>query len=472
MPRGSQWSVGLCLFVLAGSALVGGGCARHRATDTPNLPALPEQFATATPTRAPSPGWVQQFADPELDALVREAIGANHDLAAAAARLEAAWAEARIAGADRYPAVNATGSATRSHTAATAFSPNGIQSNSFHIGLSASWELDLWGRWRERSAAAGLSVEAVAADRAAAEQSLAAQCAKAWFAARAAAVEIALAEQLANTQQQSVTIASARFRDGLLGAETVRELRSAQASSENRAAVARITFASRIRQLEILCGRYPSGTLPCPANLPAVPPPAPAGIPATVIAQRPDLIASERRLRAALHRADASQADLYPRLSLTASGGRSSNALSDLLDADFSVWSLGANLLQPIFQGGRLRASRDRADAEARVSGEQFASAVLKALGEVETALATGVLLAERDGRQQSIVDESSALEARARSRHRAGLADALDLLAARRGQLEAELNALTIQQLRLENRVDVLLALGGNAVNDHQPSP
>src|SRR5690606_38849226 len=119
--------------------------------------------------------------------------------------------------------------------------------------------------------------------------------------------------------------------------------------------------------------------------------------------------------------------------------------------------------LQPLFQGGKLRAGRDRADAEAEASGQTFASTVLKALGEVETALATGVLLEERDRLQASILAESKALAVRAERRHAAGIGDALGVLAARRGEQEAAITALALRQLRIENRIDLLLALGGD---------
>src|SRR5690606_26168971 len=125
-----------CLLVLTGAGLLLGGCGRQRAAEQPSLPELPEQFATATPNAGTNAtiGWLQQFADPALEALVQEALAANHDLAAAAARLEASWAEARLAGADRYPQINATGSATRNRSAPTAFTPNGTQTNSFQVG--------------------------------------------------------------------------------------------------------------------------------------------------------------------------------------------------------------------------------------------------------------------------------------------------------------------------------------------------
>lgn len=441
---------GLCL-------LLGAGCARQTAQD-PALPPPPGAW-TATSTDATDPtSWAATLADPGLDALIREALAANHDLAAAAARVRAAEAEARIAGAERQPKLDLNASATR-----TRLSPSGTEVNQFNVGLSASWEVDLWGRWSRRAQAAAVSLAAVEADRDAAERSLAAQVAKAWYAGRSARAEVVLAETLAETQAASVQVAERRFADGLIEAETVRELRSALASAQNRATSARIALDAQTRRLEILLGRYPGARLATPADLPEVSAPPPAGIPADCIARRPDVRAAEARFQAGRLRADAAQADLYPRIALTASGGRSSADLGDLLDADFSVWSLGGNLLQPLFQGGRLRATRDRADADADAAGQAFASTVLRALGEVETALATGVLLEERDRLQASILAESRALAVRAARRHAAGIGDALGVLAARRGEQEAALTALALRQLRIENRIDLLLALGGD---------
>lgn len=447
--------LGVFLLILGGTAACG-----RRTPAVPSLPALPVTWTAANESAdAVAAGWIATFADPELVELVRVALTANYDLVASAARLDAAWAEARIAGADRLPQVQGQASAARTQVGP----PTNLETDQFQLGLSASWELDLWGRWRSRATAAGASALAMAADRDAAALSIAGQVAKAWYAARSAGAEVALADALVATQRQAIELAERRFRAGLLDADNVRELRTALAAAENRAASAAITRATRVRQLEMLLGRYPAGTLACPPTL-AEPPGAPAaGIPAAVLARRPDVRAAEQRFRATLERADAAQADLYPRLALTASAGRSSPELGDLLDSDFRVWSLGANLLQPLFQGGRLRASRDRAEADARATGAQFAQTVLRALGEVEIALVTGSLLAERETRQASITTEATALATRARDRQSDGLGDALAMLAARRGQLEAELNVLAIRLLRYDNRIDLHLALGGH---------
>jgi len=434
---------------------------QHRSTPQAELPPLPETWQGQANADAVTPGWIAQFADPELTALVREGLAANHDLAASAARVEAAWAEARISGADRSPQIQASGSAVRTRTQNIGFVGGPVEVDSFQIGVSASWELDIWGRLRDRARGAGLSAQAAAADRDAAERSLAGQVAKAWYAARSAQAEVALSTRLAAIQQQSVTLAERRVQAGLVDIERVREIRSALAAAENRTTTARLTLASRIRQLEILLGRYPAGNLACPASLPPLPDPPAAGIPAALVANRPDVHALELRLRAALARADAAQADLYPRLSLTASAGRSSSELSDLLDHDFTVWSFGGNILQPLLQGGRLRANRDRIHAEAQATSEQFAQTVLFALGEVETALITGTLLAERDAGQRIIVAEATALAERSLNRQKQGLGDALAALSAERGRLEAELSALNLTVQQLTNRIDLHLALG-----------
>lgn len=422
---------------------------------------MPETWQTQANSGPIVAGWIVNFSDRELTALVREAFAANHDLAASAARVEAAWAEARVSGADRSPQLQATGSAAKTRTRPLGFPGGPTEIDSFQIGLSASWELDIWGRLRDHARAAGLSAQAAAADRDAAERSLAGQVAKAWYAARSAQAEVALSTRLAAIQQQSVTLAERRVQAGLVDIERVRELRSAVATAENRTTAARLTLASRTRQLEILLGRYPAGKLVCPPSLPALPEPPASGIPAALIANRPDVHALELRLRAALARADAAQADLYPRLSLTASAGRSSSELGDLLDHDFTVWSFGGNILQPLLQGGRLRANRDRVHAEAQAASEQFAQTVLVALGEVENALVTGTLLAERDAGQKVIVAEATALAERAVSRQQQGLGDALGALSAERGRLEAELASLTLTLQQLTNRIDLHLALG-----------
>ena len=209
-------------------------------------------------------------------------------------------------------------------------------------------------------------------------------------------------------------------------------------------------------------GRYASGTLSTPSTLPDTPPAIPGGLPAQLVSRRPDLVAAERRIAAARQRLNVARAELYPRLTLTAATGTATSALTDLIDGNFGIWSLLGNLLQPLFQGGRLRAGVDRADARAAEELATYANIALQAFSEVETALAAEEFLRDREGHLEISVEQSRAAERLADDRYRAGLDDYITVLNSQRLALQAEGDLIAARRQRLENRVNLYLALGG----------
>jgi outer membrane protein, multidrug efflux system len=459
--------------VLAGALalLLASGCARvpRAPLRAPDVPAAPAWSAAAAPEGPIVEDWIRSFGDPRLDALVHEALATNHDLAAAAARLSAASAEARIAGADRLPSVSARASgARRRQTFIGLPVPGGdggvLSSTSSSVGVSLdlSWEADLWGRLRAGQAAAWAELEAVEAELHGARLSLAAQTAKAWFAAAESEAQLDLALRALESYRSTLERVRARFERGLTGSLDV-HLAEANVATAQALLEARREQSGRLRrQLELLLGRYPAAALQAPRDLPELPPAVPAGLPAEVLDRRPDLRAARLRVLAADARIVQARAALYPRLSLTASGGTASEALLDLLDGDFGVWSLVANLLQPVFQGGRLRAGVDVARSRSLQALEAHASAVLRAFGEVETALEAETLLARREAALSVAAEHSETAAGLAEERYSSGLADLLTVLEAQRRALAAQSELHGVRRARLETRVNLHLALGG----------
>lgn len=454
---------------VAAMALTGCATAPPRA-ETPGLPPSPAAWtASASAPGELVPGWWRDLGDPGLDAAVEQALDTNHDLAAAAARVGQAEAQARIAGADRKPQLGVSGSGSRSKQNFVGFPIPGREgevlsttSSRYGVSLDVSWEIDLWGRLRESQGAALADLQAATATLAAARLSLAGQTAKAWLAVAESVEQLELAQATARSFRESEEQVRSRFERGL---SPSLELRLAMANREaGEALVAsreRQLDAAR-RQLEVLQGRYPSASGALPERLPELPGAVPAGLPAELVARRPDLVAAERRLAAAGARWRAARRSLYPRLSLSASGGTSSGALQDLVDGDFSVWSLVGNLLQPLFQGGRLRAGVDLAAA---LQDEQLASFVqttLRAYAEVETALAAEQRLAEAEAHLRAAAEQSQAAQALAESRYRSGLQDFITVLESQRRALQARGERIATQRQALENRIDLYLALGG----------
>ena len=431
---------------------------------------VPERWtASETPAGAINPAWWTDFGDPGLDAAVRTALEQNYDLRAAAARLETAAADAELAGADLQPSVQLGFSGSRRKQNFIGFPIPGREgfvlstiSTNLGVSLDVSWEADLWGRLRAGSRAALADLQLAAADLRGAQLSIAGQTAKAYFAATEASQQVSLAATTVESFRTSSDQVRDRFEQGLRPSLDVRLSLSSLAGAEALLQQRRQQLDATTRQLEVLLGSYAARTLEIPTAFPDTPAPVPAGLPADLVARRPDLVSAERQLAAETQRVLVARGDLYPRLSLTGSSGTSSNVLRSLIDGDFAVWSLASNLLQPIFEGGRLRAQVDRAEARTDESLASYTGAVLQAYAEVESALAAEALLAARVSHLVTAAEQSRAAERLAADRYRAGLEDYVTVLESQRLALEAEGTLIAARRLRLENRVDLYLALGG----------
>ena len=418
----------------------------------------------------PIDAWWTTFDAPGLERVIDEALAHNTDLVAAAARVARAEAEARIAGAELKPSLGAgvSGSRQRQVFVGLPIPGDTVPSatyTTFGVSLDASWEVDLWGRIRASARAALADAQAGEADLHAARLSIAAQTAKAWFAAVEARQQIELTERSAESFARLAAQIRERYRVGTRPAIDLRLALSNAAAAEAQLRQRRRRLDATLRQLEVLLGRYPSARLldEIPLDRPSdMPPPVPAGLPAELIGRRPDLVAAERRAVAADQRLRAARAALYPRLSLTGGGGTVSDQLSDLLDGDFRTWNLVGNLVQPLFEGGRLRAGVERAAAAGDELLASYAGAVLRAFAEVESALAADTLLAEQQASQAEAVEQLLAAESLAEDRYRRGIGDYLTVLESQTRAFTSQSALLALGRERLDNRIDLHLALGG----------
>ena len=180
------------------------------------------------------------------------------------------------------------------------------------------------------------------------------------------------------------------------------------------------------------------------------------------MARRPDLAAAERQVAASEARLHVARRQLLPGISLTANTGTATNSLLSLLNGDFGVWGVVANVVAPLWQGGRLRVDIDRAEAQVAEVLANYVNTALTAYSEVETALAAEEYLADRVTHLATSVEQSRAAERLADERYRAGLDTYITVLDSQRSAFQAESEHIAAQRLRLENRVDLYLALGG----------
>ncbi|WP_188055194.1 efflux transporter outer membrane subunit [Sphingosinithalassobacter sp. CS137] len=478
-------------------ALLLGGCT----VGTPAAPELGaivadprERFVAAEPADAAPivDAWWTRFEDPLLSEYVERAGVHNPSILQAVARVEQARAQARVARADLYPQISGRFNASRQRqnlaglgfseilpTAPGGGTPDGggedevasFVTDSFSLNANVSWELDLWGRISAQSAAARADFLASAENLRAVRQSIAAQVARSYFnlveARQQVEVSRAMVAALAEIARQvgnRVDVGVAAPGDKALAFANLDQARAGL--SQRREAVERAT-----RGFDALIRAYPDGEVATADALPEIPPPPPAGLPAGLLARRPDIRAARLNLIAAGYREAAAERALLPGINLTGSAGTSSSELSNLLDGNFFVWSIAGAILQPIFQGGRLRAQVEAAEGRQAEAVEAYAETVLQALSEVETALAVEEELATRQLALGAAAEAAESAVAISFNRYLAGLDPFITVLQSQQTALDASSAYLAARRARMENRIDLHLALGGG-FEDAAPAP
>ncbi|MEN8663072.1 MAG: efflux transporter outer membrane subunit [Lentimonas sp.] len=449
------------LLALASLAAVGCATSPER-SEAPDI-RLPNTWTSQTDSTQPEP-WLHDLNSPQLDALAQEALANNLNLQVTAARFDQAIAEARIAGADQLPTTGLGLNSTRQKI--STFGPSstgGVRFDNYDFALNLSWELDLWGQLRNRTSAAIAQVEASQAELKAARLSLVAQVAKSWFNYAEASEQLFLSERTAKADADNLKTVEARFQRGLTEGLDVRQIRTQKALSAADVEIRKRTVDQAARALEALLGRYPEASAQAGESIVPQPKSIPAGLPAELLNRRPDLIAAERQLAAADMQLLATRKDLLPKMSLTAASGSSSQEFKNLLDSDFSVWSLGANLTQPIFQGGRIVANIDRSQALREQAAANYRAAALQAFFEVESTLAAERYLQQEHTLLSLAADEAEATETLAWKRYRDGTTDFLNFLSCQRAANKARSRLINLRNLLVQNRIDLYLALGGS---------
>lgn len=418
--------------------------------------AVPSAFKASGGVAAPlAERWLASFNDEALSALVDEALNFNADLQGAALRVERAGGYLKVAGASLLPQVGVYGTGS----ADTSSSTSGLNG----LWVSASLELDIWGRIRYGQAAAQADAEALAADYAYARQSLAAMVAKSWFVATEAGLQRAVVQDMVRSAESLLSLAQDRLRIGNGTDQDVAVARANVGPYRDMLRQADLSREQALRALELLLGRYPAAELAVAQNLSTMPAPVPVGLPSELLERRPDVVAAERRVAAAFNRIGEAQAARLPRISLTAGISSISSDVLVLQDRDNPAWGLGVNLLAPIYQGGALRAQVDIRTTEQKLAVAAYASAGQRAFGEVENALAAEFALNDREAiLQANVRDNERALEL-AQAQFRVGSADRRAVEQRQLALQSARTSLLRVQSERLAQRVNLHLALGGD---------
>lgn len=424
--------------------------------------AFPGASAKGAPLRA---DWWKSFRDPELDRLVEAAFRANADLRAAVARVEQAGAQFEEVEAATYPQLNATGSDVGSRISQGSFLP--INSNftrsrrSYRAGLSTAFELDFWGRVRRSEEAARAQLLATEDAAESVRLTLAASVVRAYAALRAADESAAASDELVAVRTEEAGLVKRRVAVGSAGPAEVAAAEEALAS----AVAARADVRRRRAQAESLIGFLsgtPALTLPpraSPLRAPAVPA---AGLPAAVLARRPDVRAAEQALVAATAQVGLQVASRLPTFNLTGAFGTESRELSEMFGGPTQTRSLGVDFAFPLLDWGGGAARVAAAEAGVKAAAAEYERAAFQALREVRDALAdvreAGAAAASAD-RVESASRESFRL---ARVRAETGQGGPAELLDARRRLAESRLVVARLRFERAAAHADFCRAIGG----------
>lgn len=448
------------------AAMVLAGCASSVEVDSSRLPVVPQQFregqaqfTTVTPASVPAAGrWWEAFSDPALAALLDRVERENTSVQAAAARLQRSRAVRGSVDANRWPQVGASAGVARKTEAGA----GGRASNLGSAGLTASYEVDLFGRLSQESQAASLDVSAREALLQAARLLAQAEVADNYFALRALDVERAIVNATAQAYANTLRLVERRYQAGDVAELDVARVRTELASTEAEGFALDERRAALEHSIALLLGTTASEFSLPPTDWKLAVPTVPPGVPSQVLARRPDVHAAMHDLRASQARVGAAQAAWFPSVSLTAAGGFASPELSDVFKWSARTWSVAALLNLPLIDGGRRQANIDASKAALDESVALYRERVLTALKEVEDSLSSLRLLADQARAQEIAIASASRATSLSESRYRNGLVSQLDLLDAQRSELRNRRQAVQVQAAQYRATVGLIRALGG----------
>ena len=436
--------------------------------DVPVPASWPRQAEVAQAEAAASLGvqpWREILPAPELHALIEEALAANADLRIAIERIELARAQYGVERAALFPGVDAAASVARERMPGFDPRANRIGENAV-VGLSMpAWEIDLWGRLAARSEAARREVLASAALADGVRTSLVAQVSSLYLDLLDLDAQHEITRRTLDGRRKALRLTRARFDEGVSSILDVRQAESLLAGSEQALADQARRIAQTENALAILLGRNP-GPIARSARLDELRTPArlEAGLPAELLQRRPDIRAAEQNLRAAGASVEAARKAFLPRITLTTLLGFASTDLGQLFDSDRYAWSLQPTLGLPLFDGGRLQAGVEVAEAQQRILVEQYKATIRQAFREVADALVAFERLTEQRAATRRLVHANRERLRASKARYLAGISSYFEVIDAERQLFDSELGLAQATRGAQQAVVQLYRALGGGA--------
>ena len=454
----------LALILAAGSCALLPACMKSGADTSPNV-TLPVSWRNAAdfPTAAPDRDlsrWWNQFGDARMSSLIREALAGNRDVAASVSRVREALARKAAQQASLFPTLDYSGA--RSTNARFDDWTRTGSGTAYSAGLSASWELDFFGKNRQSVIAASANADAAKENFHSAQASLASEVALAYIDLRALESRLEVVKQSVKTREETTQLASWRNQAGEIDALELRQAESSLESARASLASLQQNIGQARNRLSLLCGRAPgelslgSGSVPVPGRQLAI------GIPADTIRQRPDVRAAGYGWIAAIANTRSAEAEKLPSLRLSGSLGVDTLRSSKLFNPESAAAGIIAGISGPIFDAGRIRANiaaQGEAEQQALLSYE---STILTALSEVEDALIACRRTEERLASIEKAASAGREASKLATQRYRTGVIDFLTVLDAQRNDLAQEESLINVRADRAAAHIQLYKALGG----------
>jgi outer membrane protein, multidrug efflux system len=451
------------------ATLLAAGCTVGPNYNRPVMPVPAEHRFVESPQQAASLAdtpWMGVFSDPVLQDLIREAINANLDLRIAASRVEQARARAGIAKSFLYPTVNGTAGYSFSQasggTQPAAEQGQDRNFSNWNIGAQLAWDADLFGRIRRGNEAATAVFLSTEQGRRAVLVALVGDVSATYFRLRELDLQLEIARRTLGVNDETVGYFSNRLQGGVSNRLEVDQVTALRASTAATIPQIEQDIAITEDALSLLLGRVPGpiarGRTLADQQLPPV---VPAGLPASLLERRPDVLAAEQLLVAANADIGAAKALFYPNISLTAGVSGISGDVTNLLGGGL-IWSVGAGLVQPIFNAGRNRRNLELAQAQYQEGLAQYQKAALNAYREVADSLIAIQKLREARVQHEAAAEALRNAAGLSRSRYDSGLASYLEILIADDRLFTQELLLAQTRGAELRAVTDLYRSLGG----------
>ena len=456
-------STRIASLMLAGFLL--GGCSLIPAYEQPSLPVASAYPGAATIEKqnAADIQWRAFFDDPALQQLIQAALQNNRDLRVATLNVAAYQAKYRIRKADLLPVVTADANGSRRRVPSD-LSPTDQASvdGEYSVGLNMSYELDFFGRIQSLSEEALQEYLATEQAQSSVRLSLVASVANAWLTWKADQQLLHITADTVNTYQRSYQLTQSSAQVGTATALAVRQTETLLREAQGKYQQYLRQVAQDYNLLVTLVGESLPSDLPTAEWSQPLMAEIPVGLPSDLLTHRPDILEAEHRLKAANANIGAARAAFFPRVSLTAGGGTSSDELSSLFSAGSGAWSFAPVISLPIFNAGSLKASLDAAKIGKDINVARYEGVIQVAFKEVSNGLASTQTYRQQVESQQQLVDASAEYYRLAESRYQTGIDSSLTLLDAQRTLFSAQ-QALVVDQLAARiASVDLYKALGG----------